>query len=473
MFFRAPGLLPAGKRIQGPASLVDVAPTVLDLLGLAPLEGADGRSLARRAAGKETGADGVVFGETLMGRLEYGWSDLFMARDARFKYVQAPVPELYDIEKDPGETKNLVRAESGKAGEMAAALGGWLARLSKKDSAAGEASRSLSPDEEERLRSLGYLAGDAFKAGGHGEGKEAARPDPKSMIEEARRLSEAGAKAARGDAAGALADVERILAGNPGNFKARELRVDVLCRLGRFDDAESEAKAGISLTKADPNSPAVVREKSLGLLATTYRRQKKLREAEATYREILALDPGGNVAPAELARVLADQGRFEEALAQAQESLKRDPGNGVALAARFVAETGLGRQAAALETAVSLATARGCDPDTSIQAGDLLMRSDKPDLAARSYAAARSQSGEDAVLLGKLGTAFLMAGKLDDAANAFRKVAELLPGDPRPDYFLGQVALKGGNTQAARAAFSRSLEKDPTFKQAREALGRL
>ena len=73
------------------------------------------------------------------------------------------------------------------AGEMAAVLEEWV-RATTDAAAEKAASRGLAPDEEAKLRSLGYLGGDAFRTGTVEGGP---RADPKDGIAEVRRLDEA------------------------------------------------------------------------------------------------------------------------------------------------------------------------------------------------------------------------------------------------------------------------------------------
>ena len=468
-FIRAPGLLPRGKRVDGPVGLTDVVPTVLELLGQPPLERSEGKSLLPRISGTEGPSGSIAFAETLMGRLEYGWSDLYVAREGRFKYIQAPTPELYDLERDPGERENLARIEPWRAEDLAARMQEWLATRP-----AGppnpDATRALTPEEESRLRSLGYLAGDAFKGGAVDE--NGPRPDPKERIEEARRLSTARAMLGRGDLEEALADVEAILAANPRNQKARAARVEALSRSGRFTEAEDEAKAGISLAESDPETPAVVLEECLGTLASAYRAAGKTAEAEATYRRILEKNPRREKATIEIARILVERGSLEEAMKMANGVLSRNSRSGDALSVRLAVETKLERKDDALETATRLAEVQEGDPLALMEAGDILVKSGRPDLGTRTYLAARGQMGNDPLLLGKLGTAHLLTGQLAEARDAFRTLSRLTPGDPRVWSLLGEISLREGNETEARTEFDQALRQDPAFTQPLVTLGR-
>src|SRR5262249_59214769 len=87
---RAPAAAPAA-RARGPAVPAG------DPKGTLP-----GRDLL-----EETVAAVPLYAETLAPRVDFGWSELRSLRDGRYKYVKAPRPELYDVEADPAETRDL------------------------------------------------------------------------------------------------------------------------------------------------------------------------------------------------------------------------------------------------------------------------------------------------------------------------------------------------------------------------------
>ena len=82
-------------------------PTALDLLGIAPPAGISGVSLAPLMSGatREIGLDAVLGGDVPLHH--YGWSDLHALRSGRYKVIDAPRPELYDVDRDPQEATNL------------------------------------------------------------------------------------------------------------------------------------------------------------------------------------------------------------------------------------------------------------------------------------------------------------------------------------------------------------------------------
>src|SRR6185295_7024403 len=127
LLFRGPGIVP-GTQVQGTARSIDLLPTVLDLLGVAAPARLPGRSLAAVLRGGPQLPDTPAYAESLTPRLHYGWSDLRALREGRWKYILAPRPELYDLQEDPGETRNLAIGPSARADALRAQLVGLVAR---------------------------------------------------------------------------------------------------------------------------------------------------------------------------------------------------------------------------------------------------------------------------------------------------------------------------------------------------------
>jgi arylsulfatase A-like enzyme/Flp pilus assembly protein TadD len=466
LILRAPGTVPAGRSIAGPVELVDLAPTIVDYLGLPPLARAQGTSLRARIDGVDDGRGKLAHAETLMPRLEFGWSDLRMVEDARFKYIRAPRPELYDLSRDPGESHDLATTDGERSAEMAGWLDAWVAATTD-PSAEAASQRALTSEEEARLRSLGYLGGEARSSGVTGAGLT----DPKDGIREVRALDAARDKLAAGDVKGALADLEPILRENPKNHQARTTKILALIQAPDLRGAEGEALQALAVSQSDADASTVLAGKARGLLASVYRLEGKNREAERQYRILIAADPGNESAAVDLARLLVEGGRFEEAAAMIGGVLERDPRNGMALAARFQLAAAQGSVAERLGAAGALADARAGDPPTLSDAAAILMGAGDPARAAACYEVILEQAPQpDPELLGKLGIARLRAGDLDGAAGAFAECAALRPSDPRPVYYEGLIAEKRGDTAGARAAFAKALALDPSFAKAAEAL---
>ena len=89
-------------------------PTSLDLLGIAPPPGLAGASLVPLLTGdrQELGLEG--YAEAMYPLHHYGWSDLRAMRAGRYKVIDAPRPELYDLQQDPKETTQPVRVSGAR-----------------------------------------------------------------------------------------------------------------------------------------------------------------------------------------------------------------------------------------------------------------------------------------------------------------------------------------------------------------------
>ena len=152
-----PGI-PAGTRLGVTARSVDLFPTVLDLAGRRRGRRTlklSGRSLAAALTRGERPAEEAAYAESLFPLLHFGWSDLRVLREGRWKYIQAPAPELYDLQRgsrrDPQpRLVEPARAEALARGAQAASRGGARAR----PRAAGRGRGAPGPAREARRARL-------------------------------------------------------------------------------------------------------------------------------------------------------------------------------------------------------------------------------------------------------------------------------------------------------------------------------
>lgn len=162
LLVRWPAGLPGGTRVKEPVSLADILPTVTELAGLGPASpGGDGMSLAPVLRG-ERRADPLrpIFLE----RREYAPQRIsgfdvrgskMALRLGQFKYIEAPeekTAELYDLDADAEERRNLAAERAPQAQAMARLLDDW-----RKRPGAGRAAADQSPETQEALRALGYV----------------------------------------------------------------------------------------------------------------------------------------------------------------------------------------------------------------------------------------------------------------------------------------------------------------------------
>lgn len=455
---RAPGLLPDRRRVKGPVETVDIAPTILEIMALEPAPDIQGDSLVQAIDDGEHKFH-YAFAETFMPRLEFGWSELRMVRDSRFKYVEAPRPELYDLRNDPDELENLIDLQPERAAEMAEILSEHDRTTSDPD-AAGDAAHVLSPEEEENLRSLGYLGGDFFKTG---DGQDGTRPDPKDRIDEGRLVWAARDLLADGKADEAEAILAPLLIENPKNQLARTTRLMVLLRLREFALAEEEALALMALVDEDGGAHAALLNRARHSLAAIYWVRGRKAEALETFRLARENQDPGKDRPTFHSLLLGAAGSRVDAEWIIDEVLSRNPLDGMALSARFELQTASGEEAAALITAEMLARAGEGDGFSVLRAAKLLNKERRFAPAAALFGIVADQTGPNADLLGYLGTSRLQSGDLNGAREAFLGVVELRPDDPRAPFYLGNIALLKGQEKAAREYYDRSLAVNAQF----------
>ena len=272
-----------------PVSLLDVAPTLLEIAGLPRPAAWLGVSLLRSSPAKSRSP---LYLESHHGAHKYGWAPLAGYLDWPMKFIEAPRAELYDVELDPGERTNLAAAAD------VATLEAWLARARTSNASAARA--DTPPAAAERLAALGYV-----DLSGPEPARGEARPDPKDRVAALAPL-ERGLRALEGGRVKEAAEaLELALAQDPGNLVALNNLGILALQGGNLERAaglfEQGMAAGGSAELAN----------NLGLARS---RQGRHAEAAAAFRRALALRPAFTAARFNLALALHRQGASNEAL---------------------------------------------------------------------------------------------------------------------------------------------------------------
>ncbi len=178
MIFSCPGILPQGKVLDGAVRTIDLMPTLLDIFGHEPPARIQGISLKEQILGDVGLPEVDSYFETYYGRLFLGWSVLKGVEWDEWKYIQAPKPELYNLQEDPGETANLIEERPEIASSMRERLN---TLISTHSNPSAEVAKSIPMDSEQKevLESLGY-----FTELVEVEEPDSLLPDPKDMMEE-------------------------------------------------------------------------------------------------------------------------------------------------------------------------------------------------------------------------------------------------------------------------------------------------
>jgi tetratricopeptide (TPR) repeat protein len=318
----------------------DIVPTILDALGAAVPADLPGRSLLPLAAGGRAAARPLYF-EALSAAANRGWAPLTGVLHGLEKYVELPLPELYDLAADPAERTNLVASEAGRVDRLQADLRAF-------PQAAAFAGRAAEDHEtREALRALGYLATSVAPRKRYGPDD-----DPKRLVGLDTLMEQVLARHRQGDLDGALALCREIVRQRP-DMPAALLQMAILQRkrgdmpgaidaLRRLiaivpDDAGSAAILAQYLTDAGRAGEAVALlrtyaaapEPGLDVLVAqgvALARLGRLPEAGAALERARATDPSNAMARVELGTVRLLQGKDAEARAAFEEALRLDPG---------------------------------------------------------------------------------------------------------------------------------------------------
>ena len=170
LIFRGPGVVP--RRVGAPVRLVDVMPTILDMFGVGkpPM---DGISLTRLLAGGDEGSSREVYAESLYPQ-RFGWASLRSLRADRYKVIEAPRPELFDLDSDPYEQRNLFESKPSVGAAMLNRLRSFDRDAGGREDRASQVDRAFA----DRLASLGYVSATSGRVSTMSDGQS----DPKDMI---------------------------------------------------------------------------------------------------------------------------------------------------------------------------------------------------------------------------------------------------------------------------------------------------
>lgn len=448
-----------GLRSTRPAGLVDVLPTILGALGIPAPPGLQGEDLSVHPEGLPTAAEPRrLYAESLTAT-KFGAAPLRGLTWGRWKYILTTRPELYDLEVDARETRDLAAVE----GKQAAGLNRQLERTLSDDSALRAGGSSVAPDAETRARleSLGYLAGGSVS---EGLAVDPSLPDPKDLIDVHAGFQRVMELSGTGRFDEARAICGQLRTDHPTIRDLVLLAGDIELQAGAPREATALYRQFLDLTasSATATDPDLAHARyNLGnALAGSGDREG----AVASYQETIRLDPDHAEARFNLAVTLGELGRVAEATVTLEELLEREPshvGARVDLAhARVLAD----RSAEAVRL---LDEALALDPDHAgalAQSARLLVTTDRAVEGVERYGRAIQLAPERTELVSEL--AWILATHPDPAARngaeAIRLVEPLVEGsggrDPRTLETLAAAWAEAGRFDRAAGLQKRALD---------------
>lgn len=285
-------------RVDAPAGLIDVAPTIIEALGLAEPPSFQGKSLLELLPPGATEAARPVYSESVYARDNFRCAPLRSLREGKYQCIVAPRPELYDLQKDPDEKCNLAASESSTLQAIENKLFDLYSRYRPSEPAERPA---VSPEVVAKLRALGYVALSNPQPAPDDSGA-----DPKDRLVEYRQYLRATRLAQTGRFPEAEATFEEILREDPDNLTSHFDLANIDIREHRYYDALNHLRAALAIAPYNISAEELVGEVWLEL--------QNYPHARAEFKYVLSLDPRDYLAEFGLGIIARKQGRLTDSI---------------------------------------------------------------------------------------------------------------------------------------------------------------
>ena len=338
LIVKLPAALHSGTVVSAQVRTVDVVPTILELAGAPVLEKRDGESLSPYFAGTDESGR-PAFGETDY-PLRFGWAPLRSVRNDGFKFIEAPRPELYDLQLDAAELHNHFDPQDARIKTARAQLAELHTRETQgqNSSAVPDANGSSLPDPkdkiaEQNLLHAAMLASDDDRPSDARQSLEKVLAlDPKSPTA-LRQLGELELQA--GDYAKAAQHLKGAMGMRPDDATAAFYAGQALEKSNDLPGARDALETSLKLMPGQ--FPARL------LLGQVYLGMKDVKAAEDQLEAALLLQPASVEAQLTLATAQIADGNFSEAAPQLEELSKAQPKNAEVFDLLAKAYSGLGK----------------------------------------------------------------------------------------------------------------------------------
>lgn len=460
---------PAGMAVAPAVSTVDIAPTLIDLAGAASLGAVDGANLMPLVRGELWNPRRAPYAETYFPEFNYYYSHLKAMRTGRWKYIEAPRPELYDLHADPDELVNLLEAAPDTARIFRERLARYLAGAPPVEVAESQ----ISSEALERIQSLGYLSGGEVTA------VSADLPDPKDMKPILDTFTAAKEAAYEEQWEKARDGFDAVLAHNPSNVVAALHLGRVLLRL----HDEKRAVEVLELARAlAPENTTIAKH-----LGRAYRMADRPEDGLQTF-ELAAADPVQKwFGVVGVAGCYVDMGEFEKALAYLREQTaglgQETPAT--ALIGRIEAYVQARAQYAAAATVPHRLRLAGLAMDlervdearqlldvSPVELRDRVYRlrllgnlegsAGSEALAVARFEEARALDPSDGYVNEQLGSLYLALDRPAEARQVLLQAIAVGRNDPRNYYNLACAQARTGDVDAAVRALGEATERGYT-----------
>jgi choline-sulfatase len=315
LIFKPPHGVAPHAVLAGAVETIDIAPTLLDLLGLQDVirRQFQGTSLAGAVLGKSPEIRGVVYAESYYAFHSFGWSPLRSLVAGGNQFIQAPQQELYDLREDPRQTHNLASAQRARTAALEQQLTSLETRFAAPHQVTQPSRPPLADATVQELKSLGYLAYAAPAEPGSTTGL----PDPKQELSVYNAILRATDLARMGKLAESNAALQRIQTKEPKLYLIPFLLGENSARAGQWAKAIVNFQAALKL---NPNFLQAI----MGM-GRSYLNGGDAEKARPWFELALHNNPNEFLADQGLGLIARQQGRLEDALGYFSKTLQQQP----------------------------------------------------------------------------------------------------------------------------------------------------
>ena len=403
--------------VEDPVGHVDLVPTVLDTLGLEIPAELPGRSLLPMLAGRAAGPAPPGYFEAISTSINRRWAPLHGLSEGALKYVDLPLPELYDLDVDPSEKRNLVASRP----QDLERLNARLTRLRARDPGVKPAPESR--ETLERLRALGYVA-------------SAAAPPPKQRY---------------------TADDD------PKRLIELDTKTDEMLSLFREGKIEEAIAVGREVIARRPDMDLAHMQ-----LAYLERARGDMPSAIRSAQRVVELRPGDAESAALLAVYLTEAGRARDAAELLRPWLERGSDDLDVLNALGIALATAGRPREALDVLERARRAHPTNTQVLVNVGTVCLMNDDLGRARQAFEAALELDPGVARAHNSLGVIAAREGRMPEAVERWKRSVALDPEDYQALFNLGSQLFQTGRREEARAYLEAYLLVAPEALEARD-----
>lgn len=418
MIFYQPLLFPEPQVIEKKVRHIDILPTVLDVLRMKGPREVQGKSLIPLIENPKKWEEDECYFEALSANLNRNWAPLRGLVSEKFKYIDLPIKELYDLESDYREEENLVTDKISTIKRLDEKL-----KILIKDYSQPEAKRSkrIREDKEtlERLKALGYVGGSSPKPLKKTFGPE---DDPKNLIELDNLTQEAVADYIQGKPAQAIKKLNSII----------------------------EQRPTLSLTYSQ--------------LSYIYHEMGELEKAVKTLEKALSLGLENESILSKLGVYLQEMGKLKRSVEVLELTVERFPYHIEAYNYLGVSLWRLGQFDKAIETFEELLTYDQSYASAYNNLGSVFLSKKQYDLAKKHFEKAIEYDPRLPGPHNGLGVIYAHQGKNEEAVESWKKAVGL--GNRQFDalYNLGILLAKMGNHKEALSYLEKFVKTAPPYK---------